>query len=1169
MAQCGVVGGEARSRNRRKRRNLRRSSLKNRPRRRKRRRKLAKAQDKAEKAAEKATKAAEKEATAVQNLTDSWTGASIKTKEFLKAFKKLTPEQKKNDRILDKVLDKYNSMRKVLGPFNDELEHQWRMTERLNPELAAQRKETEKLDAAAKKLAEKALADLTKEQEKLKKAAEALNDRLENQRLRLLNLPTKKAIVEFGQLTQIWQDLSEAEKKVATPEFAKTLIDAAAAGFELNAAQLALIASSGVLTKEQEKLKKAADDLNDRLENQRRKLLDIPNDAAIREAEELTLAWEGLTDEQRAGEGVLGRYNSALDTINGTTKDATESASGYELALAGIAGKMGGATGQALNLVIAMREHNKAQDKAALASEKTEGKFSKMRMGAGLLGSALSAIGDKIGGTAGKVLSALGNIASAFATGGIVGAIIAGAVELGKALWSIFSGGPSEAELAGRKTAHEFREGVIAGLTEDQLTEVQLSWAEGWDSSVIIAVRDALIATGQTAEAARAAGDAMYDALWRAESEGPEAVQRVQVQIQAILDAAATAATDAAEAAAAAAAVIGAALEAALSAARARQDAEMSALKARQDAELGVLTSQIDAIENRLRPKVSELQALIDQQKSELESLSARQDAEMSAMLARQDSELASLASRRKAALDAISARQNAEMSAILSRQQAEMSGFNTQIDALESRLYPKISELEALLEQQKAELDALATRQDAQLAALATRRKAALDSIMAVQNEQLSILKESQRKELDEMKSAQAAELSALKAARNAQLSVVESAIQRELEDERIAAQLRIDLRKAGGDQEAIDAARARAAESTERLLERDELDGLMAKAEERVRARYKDELDTINAHWDIREKFLVGRQEHALTALEDSHATQITALESAQAAELEAHNDFWDDLEQITTLKHAAELTALETSHTEQMEALLKSLRDRQDTMETAHGIELSKLETAHTAELALHNAFFDALELMMGERHAAELTALEKYHAAELTALEAAHTTQLEALLDSLQDRRDAMETAHGLELSALESVHAAQITSIEKFWADALQADIDGRADRANAGDAAATTAVPEQRVHTPDNQENDYHVGMRQHGGPVSAGRRYLVGEAGPEMFVPSRSGRIDANGSSGGGGVDAKALAKAVADALEGSRVDVDGRQLGRLVTRHQPIAVAELGGRR
>jgi len=40
---------------------------------------------------------------------------------------------------------------------------------------------------------------------------------------------------------------------------------------------------------------------------------------------------------------------------------------------------------------------------------------------------------------------------------------------------------------------------------------------------------------------------------------------------------------------------------------------------------------------------------------------------------------------------------------------------------------------------------------------------------------------------------------------------------------------------------------------------------------------------------------------------------------------------------------------------------------------------------------------------------------------------------------------------------------------------------------------------------------------------RQHGGPVSAFRPYIVGERGPELFVPSTSGRIVANGSGAGG----------------------------------------------
>ena len=37
------------------------------------------------------------------------------------------------------------------------------------------------------------------------------------------------------------------------------------------------------------------------------------------------------------------------------------------------------------------------------------------------------------------------------------------------------------------------------------------------------------------------------------------------------------------------------------------------------------------------------------------------------------------------------------------------------------------------------------------------------------------------------------------------------------------------------------------------------------------------------------------------------------------------------------------------------------------------------------------------------------------------------------------------------------------------------------------------------------------------------GGPVSAGQPYIVGEIGPELFVPGRSGTIIPNNQLGGG----------------------------------------------
>lgn len=65
---------------------------------------------------------------------------------------------------------------------------------------------------------------------------------------------------------------------------------------------------------------------------------------------------------------------------------------------------------------------------------------------------------------------------------------------------------------------------------------------------------------------------------------------------------------------------------------------------------------------------------------------------------------------------------------------------------------------------------------------------------------------------------------------------------------------------------------------------------------------------------------------------------------------------------------------------------------------------------------------------------------------------------------------------------------------------------------------------------------------------RASGGPVTGGRPYLVGEMGPELFVPGRSGTIIPNGSGGGGNVnivvngwvgDDVALTRKIIDAIQ------------------------------
>ncbi|HTU11430.1 MAG TPA: tail tape measure protein [Allosphingosinicella sp.] len=67
------------------------------------------------------------------------------------------------------------------------------------------------------------------------------------------------------------------------------------------------------------------------------------------------------------------------------------------------------------------------------------------------------------------------------------------------------------------------------------------------------------------------------------------------------------------------------------------------------------------------------------------------------------------------------------------------------------------------------------------------------------------------------------------------------------------------------------------------------------------------------------------------------------------------------------------------------------------------------------------------------------------------------------------------------------------------------------------------------------------------------GGPVSPGRAYLVGERGPELFVPTASGRIETHGSGGNRDVRLSITINAPAGS-EVQALRASGRQVARAV---------------
>lgn len=79
---------------------------------------------------------------------------------------------------------------------------------------------------------------------------------------------------------------------------------------------------------------------------------------------------------------------------------------------------------------------------------------------------------------------------------------------------------------------------------------------------------------------------------------------------------------------------------------------------------------------------------------------------------------------------------------------------------------------------------------------------------------------------------------------------------------------------------------------------------------------------------------------------------------------------------------------------------------------------------------------------------------------------------------------------------------------------------------------------------------------------RAEGGPVSSGTPYLVGERGPELFVPNSSGSVVPNGAFGGGGFVANIYAPG-ADAAQLRRVEAELHQL------HNSLEARALGAMR
>ena len=137
----------------------------------------------------------------------------------------------------------------------------------------------------------------------------------------------------------------------------------------------------------------------------------------------------------------------------------------------------------------------------------------------------------------------------------------------------------------------------------------------------------------------------------------------------------------------------------------------------------------------------------------------------------------------------------------------------------------------------------------------------------------------------------------------------------------------------------------------------------------------------------------------------------------------------------------------------------------------------------------------------------------------------------------------------------ELEKLNNLYSSIASTVETGLVDAIEGAINGTK---TLGDVARSVFTQIQRSLIQFGV-NAFLGGLpgigqffRANGGVVSAGKSYMVGERGAEMFVPNTGGRIVPN-SDLGGSTNIVVNVDASGSSVEGN--EGDGRELGRLIS--------------
>jgi len=281
-------------------------------------------------------------------------------------------------------------------------------------------------------------------------------------------------------------------------------------------------------------------------------------------------------------------------------------------------------------------------------------------------------------------------------------------------------------------------------------------------------------------------------------------------------------------------------------------------------------------------------------------------------------------------------------------------------------------------------------------------------------------------------------------------------------------------------------------------------------AMSEEEFNARQESEnmIDTRRESIEQLEEIETSTDDYSI-ALEDNEA-------AAEAAKGEQNR-----------LKEA--FSALQTIIDGPVSDAYESFKTKQDELGEKVELLRAKIFILEQAEY-LTDAQAEELENMQGELHESEAALVELALQHEDTIERMIFGMAAEALArDGWQSGEIEALTALGLKWGIYDEATAAAMLAVEGAVSgfnesgdmDTLISDLDAAARSAEdlSGTYNIDVVTTYKTIGTPSINPGGSFKGGKQHGGPVWGGEMYLVGEAGPELFMPDVSGRIIPNES--------------------------------------------------